>query len=63
MYAELQGSLVTQGEELLMQGRVETALSLDINAAGDDQKLPPPPPPKKGEGGYEEYIRRRAAEE
>ena len=47
MYAELQGSLVTQGEELLMQGRVETALSLDINAAGDDQKLPPLHLPKR----------------
>ena len=49
MYAELQDSLVTQGEELLMQGRVETALSLDVNAVGDDQKLPPSPPPKKEE--------------
>ena len=48
-YAELQDSLVTQGEELLMQGRFETALSLDVNAVGDNQKLPPPPPPKKGE--------------
>ena len=36
MYAELQDSLVTQGEELLMQGRVETALSLDVDAVGDD---------------------------
>ena len=58
MYAELQGSLVTQGEGLLLQGRVETALLTEAPAAEEYHKMPPPPPPKKGEPGYEDFMKR-----
>ena len=48
MYAELQGSLVTHREGLLLQGRVETALLTEAPTAEGYCKMPPPPPPKKG---------------
>ena len=63
MYAELQGSLMTQGEGLLLQGRVETSLLTEAPTVGEYCKMPPPPPPKKGEQGYEHFMKRMAAEE
>ena len=62
MYAELQGSLMTQGEGLLLQGRVETALLTEAPTAEGYHKMPPPLP-KKGEQGYEDFMKRMAAEE
>ena len=63
MYAELQGSLITQEEDLILQGRVETSMSTETPSTEGYQKMPPPPPPKKGKQGYEAYINRMAAEE
>ena len=59
-YAELQGSLMTQGEGLLLQGRVETALLTEAPTVEGYCKMPPPPP-KKGEQGYEDFMKRMAA--
>ena len=63
MYAELQGSLMTQEEVLLLQGRVETALFAEAPTTEEYHKMPPPPPPKKGEQGYEDFIKRMPAKE
>ena len=54
MYAELQGSLISQEEEdLVLQGRVETSMSTETPSPEGYRKMPPPPPPKKGEWGDE----------
>ena len=36
MYEDLKDSLVTQGEDMLMRGRVETALRSEADIVGDD---------------------------
>ena len=62
-YAELQDRLITQEEDLILQGRVKTNMSTETPSTEAYRKMPSPPPPKKGEWGYEAYMSRMAAEE
>ena len=63
MYAELWDSLITQEEDVLLQGRVETSMSTETPSTEAYWKMPPAPPPTKGKQGYEAYMNRMAAEE